>query len=88
MPVNANGTITQTLTVSGAVDMSKGGVILLTGQESALVNGEYHLIASSEVSGGDWVVNGYTGKRVLTLRKRSDGLWLYVSRRGLNISIR
>ena len=28
------------------------------------------------------------GKRVLTLRKRSDGLWLYVSRRGLNISIR
>ncbi len=88
VPVNANGTITQTLTVSGAVDMSKGGVILLTGQESALVNGEYHLIASSEVSGGDWVVNGYTGKRVLTLRKRSDGLWLYVSRRGLNISIR
>ena len=75
--VNADGSISPGPAVSGAVDMSHGGVVRLTGYVSALAVGDYQLIASSSVNfGGEWTVEVYEGKKKVALRKRSDGLWL------------
>ena len=75
--VNADGSISPGPAVSGAVDMSHGGTVCLTGYVNALAVGDYQLIASSSVNfGGEWTIEGYEGRKKIVLRKRSDGLWL------------
>ena len=75
--VNQDGTISPGPSVTGAVDMSHGGVVRLTGDVNNLALGDYQLIASSSVNfGGEWTVEGYEGRKKIVLRKRSDGLWL------------
>ena len=75
--VNADGSISPGPAVSGAVDMSRGGTVRLTGYVNALVVGDYQLIASSSVNfGGEWTIEGYEGRKKIVLRKRSDCLWL------------
>ncbi len=75
--VNADGSISPGPAVSGAVDMSHGGTVRLTGYVNALAVGDYQLIASSSVNfGGEWTVEGYEGRKKIVLRKRSYGLWL------------
>ena len=75
--VNADGSISPGPAVSGAVDMSHGGTVRLTGYVNALAVGDYQLIASSSVNfGGEWTIEGYEGRKKIVLRKRSDGLWL------------
>lgn len=88
VPVNADGTVTDTLSVSGAVDMSKGGTILLTGHVSALAQGMYHLISSSAMISGTWIVEGYSGRKQISVHQQDDGLWLRVAGRGLILTFR
>ena len=89
VPVNADGMITQTLTISGTVDLSKGGAVRLTGDTSKFTTGSYKLIASSGlIPGSEWTVDGYTGRKVLKLRVKADGLYLKVIEQGLSVVIR
>ena len=85
VPVDADGTITQTLTVSGAVDLSKGGTVQLTGDSVGnLKAGKYRLIASAQLGAvGSWTVTGYAGRKILKLKADADGLWLEVVNCGL-----
>ena len=87
--VNQDGSITSGPSVTGAVDMSNGGVVRLTGKTNALAVGEYLLVSSSSVNlGGAWTVGGYDGKKRVALHRRGDGLWLTVSTAGLLIMVR
>jgi hypothetical protein len=89
VPVNADGTVTATLSVSGAVDMSKGGVVRLMRHSSPLADGEWLIVSSSVVElGGTWTIEGYTGTKVIRLSRRADGLWLSVRGRGLIITVK
>ena len=85
VPVEADGKITQTLTVSGAVDLSKGGMVQLTGENvKHLKAGKYRLIASAQLGAVDsWTVTGYAGRKILKLKTDASGLWLEVVHRGL-----
>ena len=85
VPVDADGTITQTLTVSGAVDLSKGGTVQLTGDSVGnLKAGKYRLIASTQLGAvGSWTVTGYAGRKILKLKTDASGLWLEVANCGL-----
>ena len=89
--VNQDGSITDGLTVSGAVDMSHGGVIRLTGHVNALVPGVYSLVSSPEgivYGDGDWIVEGYSGKLVLELLKRDGSFALVVIKKGFALIYR
>ena len=84
VPVEADGRITRTLTVSGAVDLSKGGMVQLTGAVEKLATGKYRLIASERLgSVNSWTVTGYRGRKILTLKTKADGLWLDVVNGGM-----
>ena len=85
VPVEADGKITQTLTVSGALDLSKGGTVQLTGDSVGnLKAGKYRLIASAQLGAvGSWTVTGYAGRKILKLKADASGLWLEVVNCGL-----
>jgi hypothetical protein len=87
--VNQDGSITTGPSVSGAVDMSHGGVIRLTGYVEALAVGEYLLVASSSVNiGGEWTIEGYTGKKKAFLKRRGSGLWFCLASDGFALTFR
>ena len=89
VPVNSDGTVAQTLTVSGEVDLSQGGTVLLTGDVAKLAQGTYKLLSATGVGSVDnWTVGGYTGRKTLTLKVRVDGLYLNVTGQGLCIIVR
>lgn len=89
VPVNDDGTVTQTLTVSGEVDLSQGGTVQLTGDVAKLAAGSYRIVAATGIGSADnWTVGGYTGRKILKLQVGVDGLYLKVSNWGLSIIIR
>ena len=59
VPVAADGSV-GTLSVSGDVDLSGGGVVRLTGFQRALRGGEYVLVRAGTISAGsgEWTVTG------------------------------
>jgi len=66
-----------------------GGAVRLTGDTSKFTTGSYKLIASSGlIPGSEWTVDGYTGRKVLKLRVKADGLYLEVIEQGLSVVIR
>ena len=90
VPVNADGSITQVLTVSGAADLTNGGTLDLAGYADSLADGSYLLIACPSVyKDGAWAVTGYTGSgKQLKLRAAADGLRLDVKRLATMLIVR
>ena len=81
-----------TLTVSGALDLSAGGTVRLTGALARLVPGDYRIVSATDFTGSaaNWTldVTGVSPRRVLSLVADANGLVLRVTRRGSLLLVR
>ena len=80
------------MTVTGGVDFSKGGTVVVHGNPKELAAGAYPLVTATAANFGDgaWTLSvetPYRG-RVLTLRPTATGLVLDVAKAGSLLIVR
>jgi len=88
--VDASGEIADTLSVTGSIDFSRGGTVVLEGDVSKIKPGEWALVASPSIVAGNaagWTCAN-TSRYTMRVVARDGALVLRVAAKGLSISIR
>lgn len=90
VPVSEDGSV-GTVSVTGDIDLSKGGTVRLIGFPKKLAPGVHILIASPSISAGRadaWTVENPSRNRVVVVRFVDGALQIEVSKKGLAIVVR
>ncbi len=88
--VDASGEIVDTLSVTGSIDFSRGGTVVLEGDVSNIKAGEWTLVASPSIVAGSaagWTCAS-TSRHTMRVVARDGALVLRVAPKGMNISIK
>lgn len=88
--VDASGEIVDTLSVTGSIDFSRGGTVVLEGEVSKIKAREWTLVASSSIVAGSaagWTCAN-TPRYTMRVAARNGALVLRVVPKGMNISVK